>query len=89
MLPIFAKKKMAGLIAQRMPGGQMMDVGGEVIESEESHDSYALKLCMTEFLHGIERKEPVVMAKAFKEAFELLEMMPHIEAEHEEYEGLE
>lgn len=87
MLPFLAKKKMAGLVAQKH--GHGMAVGGEVEMAHEDHESYALKMCMMEFLHAVERKEPVLMAKAFQEAFELLEMMPHIEAEHETMEGIE
>lgn len=83
MLPFLNKKKMAGAIMEKH--GKSMAVGGEVIEANEDHESYALKMCMMEMLHAMERKEPVAMAKAFKEAFELLEMMPHVEAEHEEY----
>lgn len=87
MLPFLNKKKMAGLIMEKQ--GKGMAVGGEVMESNENHESYAMKMCMLEFLHAIERKEPVAMAKAFEEAFELLEMLPHVEAEHEGMEGLE
>lgn len=88
MLPFLQKKKMAGLVMQRQ-NGPSMAVGGEIKMMEDDHESYALKMCMMEFLHAIERKEPVAMAKAFEEAFELLEMMPHVEAEHEEYGGME
>ena len=76
MLPFLAKRKMAGLITEHR--GHQTEVGGEV--ESNGNDSYAMRMLMTEFLHAIERKEPELMAKAFKEAFELCELQPHLES---------
>lgn len=83
MLPFLDKAKMAGLVMQRIGKGNV-EVSTEEVEQGGDESSYALKMCMIEFMHAFERKEPVAMGKAFKDAFELLEMLPHDEVEHEE-----
>lgn len=62
-----------------------------VIVSESRSDSgrernIALETAAEELLSAIEKKDAVALASAFRNAFQLVELEPHEEAEHMEME---
>jgi len=64
------KKKMAALV-----------LGGPAPSDHGDEDG--LHEIMREFLSAVEAKDAEGMAEAFRNAFDVLESMPHEEAEHE------
>lgn len=62
-----------------------------VVVSESRSDSgrdrnIALETAAEELLSAIEKKDAVALASAFRNAFQLVELEPHEEAEHMEME---
>lgn len=75
------KKSVAGLImAKRKPDGGFEDVE----QPEESKENYGLTACAEDILKAIEAKDAPALAKAFQDAFDVLETRPHDEPEHSE-----
>lgn len=74
MLP-FLKKKVAP------PSGLIVETRNEKPEIEEEHDSSAIEACAMELIIGVHLKDTKAVAEALKNAFDILEAMPHEEGE--------
>ena len=82
-LPYLKPKNVAGLImAQRKAGGGQAE---QPLDSqEESQENYALELCAEEIIRSVESKDPKRLYKALQAAFQVMELEPHEEVEHED-----
>ena len=78
-LPFFQKRRETGLIVKTREPDGMMDESGP----DESNDA-GLEACAQDMIRACEAGDPKSMAAAFRAAFDILESLPHNEAEHEE-----
>ena len=70
MLPIFKNKK--------MDGGGMSIVHFKDLSKDES-EADGIEIAMRDFQEALELHDHKAMAKAFREAFDMLELEPHEE----------
>lgn len=88
MLPFLKNKNqsVAGLIIQgRKPDEKPEDQ----IEQEEDSSAIAIEACAEELIKAIHDKDVKAAAQAIKDAFTILESLPHQEEPHETEEEYE
>lgn len=79
MLPILKKKYNAGLIVEtRKPDA---DKPQDNKDDKGSRDA-AIKSCADRLIQGIHNNDSNMVASAIRDAFDILESMPHEEGEH-------
>jgi hypothetical protein len=79
VLPFLKPKAVAGLIiAQRKPDGTK-----EELHSEGNEDA-GLEACAEDLIRSIHSKDAKGVMEAMKAAFQLMELQPHEEVDHDE-----
>lgn len=83
MLPFLKSKdkSVAGLIIQKRNPDQEVEVN----ESEDYH-AEAIEACAEALIEAVHNKDVKATAQAIKDAFDILDAMPHVEGPHEEGE---
>lgn len=94
MLPFLKKKqqKQIGAISQPVSLDYKLDEENESQENESSVEELgelALEACAESLITAVNNKDTKAVSKSLKNAFKILEMMPHEEVENEQEESYE